>query len=80
MKNANGELCLYNKAITSVLNYFFTSVFSMENYVIPNITVSPNTNALRNTIITDSQINQLLSKINTCKTPGPDNIYPRFIK
>ena len=75
-----GEIYSDDREIAQQLNSFFKSVFTEENLANP-----PDFESRTNIEVTDIEINQetvekLLSKIKETKSPGTDQIHPKFIK
>lgn len=65
--------------IAEVLNTFFASVFTVEaNKVTDDIHPRNIQHKMSDLIITESDIKQRLSKLNTNKSPGPDTLHPRI--
>ena len=66
--------------IAEELNNFFSSTFTVED-----LTNVPDANAahehsIANVTISSSDVAKQLKKLKACKSPGPDNIYPCFLK
>ena len=65
-----------------ILNNFFASVFTKENDdELPNF-MYKNTiaNSLNTCNVTELEVEEALSSLNPNKSPGPDNLHPKFLK
>jgi hypothetical protein len=83
IKNKYGQLVASDEEKATVLNDYFSSVFSSEKN---NIMVNNNKNngqtgpEINNIDITEQDIIKYIDKMNKFKSPGPDNFVPRVIK
>ena len=70
--------------MANLLNKQFSSVFNQvsDNMMIPNAELVSNNGIphLVDLTITESEVIKQIEGIKVCKTPGPDKIYPRFLK
>ena len=85
----SGPFQLQNDKVTNtelemaeVLNYYFASVFTVEDtYEIHEITpAQPNLIPLSDCYFTEDAVTKVLDKINVNKIPGPDCTVPRILK
>ena len=82
LEDNNGELTNIDKEKCEILNNFFASVFTKENDdELPNFTYK-NTiaNSLNTCNVTELEVEEALSSLNPNKSPGPDNLHPKFLK
>ena len=78
----NGDLTTNDKEKCDVINDFFSSVFTAEDLNnIPDFQYNGETpDCLSNCTVTVKEFEKVLSNLNPNKSPGPDNIHPRFLK
>jgi len=70
-----------NEEKAELFNKFFSSVFTREDLThIPNLPPKTVHSILHDICFTESDIQDLLLKLNCNKSPGPDKIYPRILK
>ena len=77
----NGKQIDNEVRMANTLNYYFSTVFTTEDYCnLP--TVAPQTQGvtLPNFIITENDILSVINSMNVNKTPGPNKISPRLLK
>ena len=76
----NGEIHSENKEKAELLNTFFTSVFTNEDSeTIPVFPIRTN-KKLEEINIDDIEVQKLLERVKETKSPGPDELHPKFVK
>ena len=82
LENEKGELINIDKEKCEILNNFFASVFTNESDdEIPNFIYDKDIkNPLNNCTVSESEIEKALFNLNPNKSPGPDNLHPKFLK
>ena len=82
LMKANGELTKNDTEKCEVINEFFSTVFTVEDLDdIPDFKPKDNIpNSLSNCFVTVNDFEKTLSNLNPNKSPGPDNIHPKFLK
>ena len=64
-----------------VLNTFFSSMFTKEgDDVLPNFSCGRDDVTLDKTIVTVQDMKKALLKLNSTKSPGPNELHPRILK
>ena len=83
LTSEDGETTSDSKRMATLLNNFFSSVFTIENKEIPtavDVITFESDNVLENIVFTRKDISAYIQKMNNNKAPGPDGIYTRHIK
>ena len=82
MKNTEGFLVSDSKDIATILNNYFSSVFTVEPPLSHNdaLNIVEPTQTLNSFNIADNDILQSLIRLKRNKSPGPDQIYARTLK
>ena len=93
MKDSTGTLVTNDQNMASVLNNYFSSVFTSTaeadhlstneintNDEIGNSTAATPEHTIHNFEITPEEVLKALNNMKTNKSPGPDNIYPTLLK
>ena len=81
--NENGDFINDEEQISSILNTFFPSVFTIDNVSdIPAVATAQinNNDVLSSFSITESDVLKCINKLKVNKSPGPDTISPRVLK
>lgn len=77
----NGSMVEDDTQKATMFNNFFGSVFTKENLQnIPELEKRRCQRELDNIVITESSVRDVLMKLHTDKSPGPDGIHPRVLK
>ena len=80
MKDSNGHLQNDDKTKASLLNQYFSSVYTNENLdLIPEPQIINNEVILSTIIITSSDLIRVFDKLNADKSPGPDTLLPKIL-
>ena len=82
LEDTNGNLTNVDKDKCEILNNFFASVFTKENdNEIPNFSYD---NCIKNSLntctVSEFEVEKALNDLNPNKSPGPDNIHPKYLK
>ena len=81
LKRPDGSIAQTDSDKVETLNDFFSSVFNIDdNDDLPAFEDRPFTTTLETLEINPSSIEKNLSKLNTSKSAGPDEIHPRILK
>ena len=84
LKGKDGKIYTENSDKTTILNDFFSSVFTKEDMEnVPNMTPGEKSeNIFISDVynITEETVSLKLKSLNPNKSPGPDKIYPRLLK
>ena len=76
-----GNLQHLDSIKVTLLNNYFTSVFTKENLeTLPNIEDKPSESYLESVIIDSEKVRKYLSTLNPTKSSGPDNMHPKLFK
>ena len=79
LRTANGNIITNNNDMATLLNNFFSSVFTKSgNLELTPSPVSPQN--LSDFSINTTDVTRALNNLNINKSPGPDQIYPRVLK
>ena len=80
--DSNGNLTKNDSDKCEVLNNFFSSVFTKENISdIPNFKYNGDIdNVLTTCSVSINEFEKALFNLNPNKSPGPDNVHPKFLK
>ena len=80
--NAEGKLTSDDEEKSNIVNDFFGTVFTQEDIsTVPDFTCDQNIDTcLENCTITIQDMVSALNNLNSNKSPGPDNIHPKFLK
>ena len=78
--NEDGTLSRTNAEIASVLNGFFSSVFTEEDGPIPDFGEPYVGEKLEDIEFTSSAVKNAMSRLKKNKSPGPDGFLPRVLK
>ena len=76
----NGKVCQSDQEKAEALNSFFVSVFTKDDTDPPPFENTIEIDHLASIQIEEKEIRECLSKLNPCKSPGPDNIHPKILK
>ena len=77
----NGDLQHLDSEKVEILNNFFASVFTKENLEdLPTVDEKPTVNLLETVNIERETIRKHLSKLNTTKASGPDEMHPKLLR
>ena len=81
MKDDNGGLATDDGVKASILNKFFSSVYTEEDLAtVPRPPVYCGDTQLDRIVITDEMVRGKLEKLKTSSSPGPDGIHPRILR
>ena len=82
LKDEQGRIISGDKEMAEIMNKFFTSVYTIEDLQdIPRVPIFyRGMEPLRKIKITVERVREKIRKLNACKSPGPDGLYPREIK
>ena len=77
----NGKVISENKEMSSILNEYFTSVYSKESAgPVPEAVALPSLTRISNIVFSVNQVKKKLLALRSDSAPGPDRITPRFLK
>ena len=83
LKNSNGEVLNDSKEKAALLNSYFASVFTKENYVcVPEpvrVFKGPQSECLSNLLIEENVVWEKLTKLNVNKSQGPDELHGKLL-
>ena len=79
MKDNCGNNVTDDRSKADILNNFFSSVFTKETGELPPFDVQVD-NDICDVIVNVQKVRELLKSVNTSKSTGLDEIYPRFLK
>ena len=81
LKDDNGGLATDDGVKASILNKFFSSVYTEEDLAtVPRPPVHCGDTQLDRIVITDEMVRGKLEKLKTSSSPGPDGIHPRILR
>ena len=81
LKREDGTTAEDDQEKTEMLNNFFSSVYTKEDFAnVPSMEPRNNGHYLDNITITEATVAKKLSQLNAAKSPGLDGIHPRILK
>ena len=80
LKDGRGHLCTDDLGKATMLNSFFSSVFTKEDTDSVPVLPAHEGPTLENINITEDMVRKKLSNLKTSCAPGPDGIHPRVLK
>ncbi len=81
LQKEDGSLTVNDHEKAEVLNQFFTSVFTKEDLSnMPTVEKHQVPKDLDSIYITVEEVQKGLSRLKTCKSPGPDGLHPLVLK
>lgn len=79
LKKDDSSFAETDKDKAELLNSFFSSVFTKDDNLHPNLPTRNYNSILSDMECTPEEVQTELNKLNTNKTPGPDGLHPRIL-
>ena len=79
LKHESGTVLVKDLDIASCFNTFFASMFSQDNHDVPSSNYMGSSEECMDIQFSENDILQILNKLKTDKSPGPDELLPRLL-